>query len=249
MISAKTKTSKKKRTEQPPKITLQSPSIDDAKLCVWELEQIMNPLAELCNGQEGKRLGLYNPVQRHLDKLENLLKEAKYNCIYARNDSTKYDIANQCLEDLISGFANLNKTLYYTKKEIQKESTEDLADGITTNEKTKSEVVVEIDRIATWITKWANNLGKHLPLLTNKVEVGTAKSKQATRKPRKSKRKKWSRPMTKSTIITILRLESVYKLNKLAKQGEYEIKQVGNNPQSWKIRIDKLEDNLQKKLR
>jgi len=93
----------------------------------------MNPLDELCNwlNNTPKRLGLYNPVQRYLDKLENLLKEAKYNCIYARKDPTKYDIASQCLIDVNEGFANLKKTLYYTKKEIQKEPTDKVGAGIS----------------------------------------------------------------------------------------------------------------------
>jgi hypothetical protein len=60
--------------------------------------------------------------------------------------------------------------------------------------------------------------------------------------------KKWSRPVTKSEIVTILHVGSVHKLNVFIEQGVYEVVPVGTNRQSWRIRIDTLSEDLQKKF-
>ena len=54
--------------------------------------------------------------------------------------------------------------------------------------------------------------------------------------------------MPKQEIATALGLSSVYKLNELVKAGIYDVKQIGKNRQDWQIRIDKLEESIQKKL-
>jgi hypothetical protein len=64
----------------------------------------------------------------------------------------------------------------------------------------------------------------------------------------KAKEKKWSRIMSKQEIATALRLSSVYKLNELAEQGIYEVRQASKKRQDWQIRIDKLDKSIQKKL-
>jgi len=59
----------------------------------------------------------------------------------------------------------------------------------------------------------------------------------------------WSKIMSKQEIATALGLSGVYKLNILVKTAKlYEIRQSGNR-ESWQIRIDKLDDSLQKKLK
>jgi hypothetical protein len=65
---------------------------------------------------------------------------------------------------------------------------------------------------------------------------------------KKASGERWSRPMTKNDIITVLHLDSIHKLNQLVEHGFHSVKQVGNNRQSWQIRIDKLESDIQKKL-
>jgi len=58
----------------------------------------------------------------------------------------------------------------------------------------------------------------------------------------------WSKIMSKQEIATALGLPGVYKLNKLCEAKVYEVKQVAGMRESWQIRIDKLDDSLQKKL-
>ena len=59
----------------------------------------------------------------------------------------------------------------------------------------------------------------------------------------------FSRIMSKQEMATALGLSSVYKLNVLIEEAVYEVERVGENRQSWQIRIDKLDKSLQKKLK
>ena len=62
--------------------------------------------------------------------------------------------------------------------------------------------------------------------------------------------KRWSKPMTKANIVTALHIDSVHKLNTMARANVYEVVQVGKNRQAWRIRIDNidLDDKTQKRL-
>lgn len=77
----------------------------------------------------------------------------------------------------------------------------------------------------------------------------TDKPKHKSKRKKKTPKLKWSRPMTKSQIITALRLDSVYKLNALLVAKTYKLKQVGTNRQLWQIRIENLDRDIQEKLK
>jgi len=68
---------------------------------------------------------------------------------------------------------------------------------------------------------------------------------EVTRKPQARRcrpvRGEWSKPMSKSRIKAALGIDSYYRLDKLAEQGVYELKQDPNNRQRWTIRLDTLD--------
>jgi hypothetical protein len=58
----------------------------------------------------------------------------------------------------------------------------------------------------------------------------------------------WSKALSKSRIVTALRLRNTDDLNKHLDAGIYSVQKVGQNRQRWQIRLDTLPDEIRKCL-
>ena len=70
----------------------------------------------------------------------------------------------------------------------------------------------------------------------------------ALRRRRNAREQEWSRPMSKTSIATILRLENAYALTRASEAGAYELRPMGNNRQRWQIRLNGLPAEAREKL-
>jgi len=69
----------------------------------------------------------------------------------------------------------------------------------------------------------------------------------ALRRRRHTRDEEWSKPMSKGTIATALRLQNAYALTKAAEAGVYKLRPAGNR-QRWQIRLNGLPAEARKKL-